>query len=420
MIVQASIKTGIYYYMFPTFAQGRKVIWEGKDNEGRPFIDYIPKDLLDGKPKEDDMQLRLKTDLNGQMSFSIIQIVGSDNYNHLLGTNPSGIVLSEYSLQDPTAYEFFRPMLRANGGWAVFNYLPRGKNHGHKLLEVAKYNVSVLKSPDWYWQSFTVDDTFTLDDNGNKIPIISKEDIQKERDEGMAEELIQQEYYCSFEFGAVGNYYADLVEKAEEEKRIRDIPWEPKLPVYTYWDLGVSDSTSIAFVQHQEGLPCIIDHYRSHGKGILEYIKYCREKPYVYARHTGPHDLERSEMGTGTSILEAARSHGFSFDICPNLSIQDGINASRMMLMTCCFDRKKTQGLIDSLKEYHKVWDPKRKEFLSKPYHNWASHDSDMFRYFSISNRRERINVRNSKDRYAESDFDPMNYEEDQMSYKER
>jgi len=33
-------------------------------------------------------------------------------------------------LQDPRAWDFIRPILAENGGLAVFNFTPRGANHG--------------------------------------------------------------------------------------------------------------------------------------------------------------------------------------------------------------------------------------------------------------------------------------------------
>ena len=51
---------------------------------------------------------------------SLLQIVGSDNFDSLMGTNPQGVVFSEYALQDPRAYQYIRPILAANDGWAVF------------------------------------------------------------------------------------------------------------------------------------------------------------------------------------------------------------------------------------------------------------------------------------------------------------
>jgi len=70
-----------------------------------------------------------------------------------MGTNPRGVVFSEYSLQDPRAYQYIRPILTANRGWALFISTPRGKNHLWTLAELAQ------RSPDWFYIKLTVEDT---------------------------------------------------------------------------------------------------------------------------------------------------------------------------------------------------------------------------------------------------------------------
>ena len=161
------------YYIFPTYAQARKVIWQGINNDGMHFLDYIPPEVIEGKNGQ-EMVIRFK---NG----SILSFIGSDNYNALMGTNPSGIIFSEYALQDERAYPFLRPILTANGGWALFISTPRGKNHLYTLFQIAQ------NSDDWFCYKMGVDDT----------QHISLREIDKERAEGiMSEDLIQQEYYC--------------------------------------------------------------------------------------------------------------------------------------------------------------------------------------------------------------------------------
>ena len=64
-----------------------------------------------------DMRLELK---NG----SIYQVVGTDNVDRLVGSNPIGVIFSEFSLQDPRAWDLVRPILAENGGWAVL-FIPQ-------------------------------------------------------------------------------------------------------------------------------------------------------------------------------------------------------------------------------------------------------------------------------------------------------
>ncbi len=212
-------RVGTYVYFFPTSTLGRRILWDGANKDGKRFLDYIPPEIIDGNINNNEMKIRLN---NG----SIIQIVGSDQIVNV-GINPVGCVFSEYSLQDPKCWNFVRPILRENKGWAVFNFTPRGRNHAYDLYLMAKNN------PDWFCQKLSIDDT----------SVLSEEDMEAERAEGMSEHLIQQEYYCNFDQGSEGAYYAKYLNKAELEGRITNVPYDPHCSVDTYWDLGVSDET---------------------------------------------------------------------------------------------------------------------------------------------------------------------------------
>jgi Hypothetical protein len=173
----------VVFYIFPTYAQAKKVIWDSVTNEGLRFLDFIPKDLV-ASMNGQEMKIRFH---NG----SLLQLVGSDNYDSLMGSNPSACVFSEYALQDPRAYALIRPILSANDGWALFISTPRGKNCLYDLYQVA------VNSPHWFAYKLSLDDTHH----------ISLESIEQEREEGvMSEDLIQQEYYCSFLHGVEGAY----------------------------------------------------------------------------------------------------------------------------------------------------------------------------------------------------------------------
>jgi hypothetical protein len=180
LMAMMSKRKGTYYYFLPTYNQGKKIIWDGMDRDGYKFINHIPEELILRK-NDSEMKIELVTG-------SIFQVVGTDNFDSIMGTNPVGCVFSEYSLQNPQAWEFIRPILLENGGWAIFNFTPRGNNHAKKLYDMAKVN------PDWFCELLTVDDT--KDENGNRY--ITDEMLEGERLSGMSEGLIDQEYYCKF------------------------------------------------------------------------------------------------------------------------------------------------------------------------------------------------------------------------------
>lgn len=224
-ITQMMKRVGPYYYFFPTFAQGRKIIWDGIDKDGKRYIDHFPKELIAGRPNNTEMKIFLR---NG----SLFQIVGTDNFDAVVGTNPVGCIFSEYALQNPEAWNYFRPILLENGGWGLFLYTPRGKNHGWHLYEMAR------KNPNWYCQLLTIKDTKR--DDGT--PVINEDDIQAERDEGMPEDLIQQEYYCSFE--RVGGQAFDF---SREHHVIKPIPIPHGAPLYMTYDWGYGAPFSVGW-----------------------------------------------------------------------------------------------------------------------------------------------------------------------------
>jgi len=358
---------GTYFYMFPTYAQAKKVLWDGRDREGFPFMAHIPREIV---KTSNETELR-KELVNG----SAIQLIGTDNIDSVLGTNPIGCVFSEYAMQDPRAWDYMRPILRENGGWAIFDYTPRGKNHGYALYQMARSN------PEWFAEVLTVDDTRAL----------SPGDIDKERKEGMSEELIQQEYYCSFEGVQFGAYYGKQLQQAEQDKRIGNVPYETELGVETWWDLGIGDSTAIWFTQSVGREVRIIDYYEASGEGFPHYAKVLQGKPYIYSQHHAPHDIEVRELGSGRSRREVAQSLGITFQVVPNISVEDGIEAARAILSRCWFDKLKCERGLNALASYHKDWDDRLKTWRSQPQHDWASHAADAFRYLAVGHKTAKI-----------------------------
>jgi len=363
LLIRAALKKiGVYYYAFPTYSQAKKVIWDSITNTGEKFLDYIPKELIEASNSQ-EMKIRLK---NG----SLIQLVGSDNIDSLVGTNPRGVIFSEYAIQDPRAYQFLRPILLANDGWALFVSTPRGKNSFWELYQIAK------NSPDWFCSKLTVEDT------GH----ISLHEIEKERAEGlMSDDLIQQEYFTSFELGVEGAYYAKYMDNLRLRGQIGIVPWEPGFKVHTAWDLGVRDSTTIIFFQNVGATIRIIDCYEKNKEGLEHYIKVLESKPYIYGKHIAPHDIAVREFGTGMTRLEKARQLGIRFIVAPDISIVDGIEAVRTTLPKCWFDENNCKSLIKALENYRQEYDAKRKVYKNQPLHDIFSHFSDSFRYLAVS-----------------------------------
>jgi hypothetical protein len=166
-------RVGTYFYFLPTYTQAKKVIWTGADGSGYRFLDHFPKEIIKDK-NETEMRITLT---NG----SILQLVGADNIDRIVGTNPIGVVFSEYALMKSEVWDYISPILTENGGWAVFVYTPRGNNHAFDLLNNAQ------KNPKWYVEILPV----------TKTMAVPEEDLL-EQQMNMSKALYAQEYLCSF------------------------------------------------------------------------------------------------------------------------------------------------------------------------------------------------------------------------------
>ena len=370
-------RKGQYYHLFPTARQARKAIWDGIDRDGLKVMDHFPKEVIASK-NETDMKVTLT---NG----SIYQLVGTDmGLDWLVGTNPIGLLFSEYPIMSPKAWDFLRPIIRENDGIALFVYTPRGQNHGHRMFEMAQNN------DQWFCSKLTVEDTRRDSDGEDGSRVVSADDLEEERREGMDEQMIEQEYYCSFHAAIPGAYFAKEMTRMETDGRICRVPWEPKLRTSTYWDLGIDDSMSVVFAQQHGQEVRIIDYYEASGEGLPHFISAIKSKPYSYDSHNAPWDIEVRELTTGKTRRETARSLGINFRVGKKVNKkEEAIEQARQLLHRCWMDRRKCEKLIAALRNYHKEYDDKNQVFKARPVHNWASHGADSFMELAMSIRPE-------------------------------
>ena len=173
-----------YWHLMPEAVQSRKAMWNGINKEGQRIVDVAFPPEIRENTLDNEMLIKLKCG-------STIQFGGSDRYDALVGSNPRGIIMSEYAIANPRAYQFVRPILAENDGWAVFPYTPRGRNHGYDLFE------QLTADNNSFAELLTCDDTGHMSDKA----------LTMERKE-MSEELFLQEYYCDWNFGLEGAFYA--------------------------------------------------------------------------------------------------------------------------------------------------------------------------------------------------------------------
>lgn len=401
-------RPGIYWHLLPTYTQGQKVIWNGMDNQGRKFIDYIPKEA-ENRRRNDDMLIEFKPEVGG----ALYQVIGSDQPDRIVGPNPFGVVFSEYSLMNPLGWNLIRPVLNANDGWALFIFTARGYNHAWRLLQAAKENPAK-------WFSEVLDITMTRRPDGR--PIVTEEDVAEEIAEGMPEELARQEYYCDFSAPLVGAYYGKELEQADRDGRVKaDLVWDKRYQVNTCWDLGIRDTMVVWFFQIVDGWIHWIDYEAGVGAGIEHYAKVLDQKPYVYKAHYAPHDVSKREIGTGTSILETAAGLGLRFTpVARTRSVDDDINACRLVIARSRFNSETCAPGIEALRHYRKEWNEKNRVWSAKPVHDWTSHPADAFRTGAVAMPRLAYTVKEPPRYSFDQTFDEVLAEHDRLSAAKR
>ncbi len=366
-------RVATYWYMLPQASQSRKAIWDAVNpHSGKRRIDEAFPLEIRSRTRNNEMFIEL---VNG----STWQVVGSDNFNSLVGSPPVGCVFSEWALSNPFAWSYLRPILAENGGWAIFNFTPRGRNHAVTMFEGA------VDDPAWFTQKLTAYET-----NVFSAGVLEQERIEyiRELGEDDGDSRFRQEYLCDFSANLVGSYYAKAISELESAKRIGTVDWDRLVPVCTAWDLGYSDDTAIWFYQTVGREIRIIDFYQNSGQDIPHYLKMLQDKPYVYDKHYLPWDAVPKTLASGgKSVMEQVASGvGIKHvSIAPNLGDQDQVQATRAILPRCWFDAVKCRQGIEALKNFQRVWDDDRKMFSDKYLHNWASHPAKAFHYMAVS-----------------------------------
>lgn len=193
-----------------------------------------------------------------------------------------------------------------------------------------------------------------------------------------------------------GSIYGTLIAALEARGALFAFE-HPTDNVFTTWDLGRSDSTSIWFWRVRPGGVDVVDHYRNNGQGLSHFFGVLAEKErtrgFRYVKHWLPHDARARTLAAGVSVLDQfiSRFGTGAVAIGPSLSLEDGISAARWLLerdirFHARCDVSPTPGLpsgLESLRNYRYVYDEALQTFSRVPLHDGSSHDADAFRYLA-------------------------------------
>lgn len=399
-------RVGGIWHMLPEYSQARKAIWTAVNPQtGRRRIDEAFPPIIRANTNDQEMFIRFK---NG----STWQVIGSDNYDRLVGASVAGVVFSEWALANPSSWAYLAPIVAENKGWALFITTPRGRNHAFAMYQMAQKNPR-----DWFCETSNVTAT----------QAISEELLEQQRreyhmlyGEDAGNALIDQEYFCSFEAAILGAYYGKEMARAEQAGRIASVPAWPNTLVHTAWDLGASrqsDSMAIWLWQavpgsggqaqirilayltgsgmsirwYAEEIERITDELRTEMRLEYPHEDLPRGVDYV------PHDARVPEMtssgtdGKAKLRFEVMIECGLVPKIVTNHLVADGVSAVRQLFPRFWFDAERCGPGIESIRQYQTEWDDDLKKFKDTPLRNWAAHGADAFRYLAMAFRELRV-----------------------------
>ena len=350
-----------YAYIAPYYAQAKSIAW-----------DYLMRYSEPVRVNHNISELWVEL-----MNGSRIRLFGGDSPDSLRGNYLDGVIIDEMADTKPSLWgEVIRPLLSDRRGWAVFIGTPKGHNTFYDIYQYANLNPN-----EWYSKTLRASQTNIID--------------QEELDDAlklMTVDQYQQEFECSFEASIIGAIYGVEMRLLTDAGRITKVECDNLFPVHTAWDLGYNDATAIWWYQVVHGEIRVLDYHEAHGQPIIYYANQIKERPYEYGTHWLPHDAKAKTLASGgKSIIEQIfdKLPKESFKIVPNLSLQDGIQASRMALARTWFDAMKCSEGIECLRQYQREYDEDKKVFRDKPRHDWTSHGADAFRMLSVAWRDE-------------------------------
>lgn len=371
-----------YAYIGPLLKQAKKIAWE--------YLKEYTMGMQGKKPSESELTVKLVHN-NAEIS-----IYGADNPDAFRGQYFDGVILDEYGDMAPSVWsKVLLPTLADRQGWAVFIGTPKGKNHFYKIfrrsqgLDLPENAHEYLTKMSWY--------NFIL--RASESGILPPDELMLQRSE-MTEDEYQQEYECSFDAAVLGTYYAQIINLIEGRNQVNEsVTHDPEFPVYVAFDLGFTDSTAAWFWQERPDGLAIIDYEEGASKALSYYFDILRHKGYRYGKIWLPHDARAKSLQTGRSTVEQFLAQAFPtfdtgqsrlVDIVPNLSLQHGIDAARLILPSCYFNQTQTHIGVECLRAYRRRWDEEDRVFSDAPMHDWTSHGADAFRYLALVSR-ERI-----------------------------
>ena len=418
---EAMKRVGNYWYLFPTRAWAERAIWNntqeivvaGKKRAGK-LVDILIPEGLPVTKHEKDLKI---TYPNG----SVLQFSGTDNLD-FVGQGGAAFGISEHSLHRPDVTSYISPILEEANAMLILQGTLRGKqNHLYQQYEKNYDN------PDWFTQWLVPEITkqyYWVGDGMSINPELQGvtnsetgreyQNIQKLVDSGeISYSLARQEFLNEAVLNNERGYYAHEYAKCRDDGRLHDADYDPRLPVFTFWDLGkgtaqkCTDAMSVWFVQFPDDdfnnpkRIHIIDYEESRGKAWAEHARLLNSKGFMYGNHYAPWDINKGIAGIDGNNLQWAKESGIDFTAVPRrgYSIMNAVEICRRRWNGLHFTSKCADA-VDMLASYHEKTD-RNGVGQGVPEHDNSSNCADAFRCMCEALEKNMVTPKNQSNDFS-------------------
>lgn len=359
------LRVRLYGHVLPLLSQAKLSSWD--------MLKYYAGFVPGAKMHESELRVDFPAP---EGHIRRVRLFGADNMDAVRGAAFAGLSLDEYGQHPPTGFgEVLSKALADHLGYCIWAGTIKGKNQLYRTWDAGKAD------PEWYtcWQD--VDASLATEDDAATVALVrAMEDDRKLVARGiMTQEEYDQEWYLRTEAAIRGAIYRKEIAAARAATRITSVPHDPAMKVDTTWDLGVGDATAIWFSQSlRSGEVRLVDYYEASGEGLPHYVgvlqRLAGERGYVYGQHWAPPDIQVRELGSGKSRLEVAAGLGLKYAVVPDIGLEDGINALRLLWPRLWIDATRCASGLEALTHYRRKYNDRLQEFSPTPEHDWSSH----------------------------------------------
>ena len=352
--------------VFPTKEQGKNSFWNNTENDGFKTIEHIPAALIASQDNS-NMRIVLK---NG----SVFQVMGATEPDSLRGANAKLYIFSEFVDIPSAALDVIIPIIRVNKGQIIVQSTP--KIDGISGMTFKLLFDRAMLNPKSFASRITASH------------YLSAEELEEIRLDTVAKNgndfWFQQEFMCDWGQASSTSYYGNLIENMGIQQKICEVPYNSVYPVYTAWDLGMSDSTAIVFFQYYGKKVYIIDYFETHNIGLEAIVRFVMAKPYNIAWNFLPHDGTVRDSDAQQRIQKAQDYGLINSSTLRREPVEDGIQRVVEELPKSVMNMATTDDLRRKLILYKRKFNPLTGDYMG-PEHKTESHAADSVRYVFVA-----------------------------------